>query len=76
MQIRHVRTIEKIAWDGPTWGREDMFPANPDLADVLGRTDLDFENVHLLFVGSQISGCSGSQISQIWPGHLEITTAS
>ena len=36
--------MEKIAWDGPKWGREDLFPANPDLADILGDMDLDFEN--------------------------------
>ena len=35
--------MEKIASDGPKWGREDFFPTNPDLADILGRTDLDFE---------------------------------
>ena len=23
-----------------------MFPTNPDLADILGRTDLDFENLY------------------------------
>ena len=26
--------------DGPKWGQEDFFPTNPDLADILGRTDL------------------------------------
>ena len=34
-----------------------FFPTNPDLADFLGRTDLDFENCYFLdFLGSQISG--------------------
>ena len=34
-----------------------FFPTNPDLADILGRTDLDFENLYFLdFFGSQISG--------------------
>ena len=36
--------MEKMAWDGPKWGREGFFPANPDLADILGDTDFDFEN--------------------------------
>ena len=36
--------MEKIAWDGPKWGREVLFPANPDLADILGDTDFDFED--------------------------------
>ena len=38
--------MEKMAWDGPKWGREDFFPTNPDLADILGRTDLNFENLY------------------------------
>ena len=36
----------KIAWDGPKWGRESLFPANPDLVDILGDTDFEFENFH------------------------------
>ena len=39
--------MEKMAWDGPKWGREDFFLTNPDLANILGRTDLDFENCYL-----------------------------
>ena len=35
--------MEKMAWDAPKWGREDFFSTSPDLADILGRTDLDFE---------------------------------
>ena len=30
--------------DSPKLGQEDFFPTNPNLADILGRTDLDFEN--------------------------------
>ena len=41
--------------DGPKWGQEDFFPTNPDLADILGRTDLDFENFYFLdFLGPKI----------------------
>ena len=36
--------MEKMGPDGPKWGQEDFFLANPDLADILGRTDFDFEN--------------------------------
>ena len=36
--------MQKMAWDGPKWGREVIFPTNPDLADILGRMDFDFEN--------------------------------
>ena len=39
--------MEKMAWGGPKWGQKDSFPTNPDLADILGRTDLDFENFYL-----------------------------
>ena len=41
--------MEQMAWGGPKWGRESLFPANPDLADILGRTDLDFYNFDFLF---------------------------
>ena len=39
-------STQKIAWEGPKWGREVLFPANPDLANILGDTDFDFENLH------------------------------
>ena len=43
--------------DGPKWAQEDFFPTDPDLADILGRSDFDFENFHFWdFFGSQISG--------------------
>ena len=42
----------KIASDGPKWGQEDFFPTNPDLADILGDMDFDFENFYFLdFLG-------------------------
>ena len=47
--------MEKKSWDGPKWGWEGLFPANPDLADILGDTDFDFENLYFLdFLGSQL----------------------
>ena len=33
----------------PQMGPGGFFPTNPDLADTLGRTDLNFENFHLLY---------------------------
>ena len=42
--------MEKMASDGPKWGQEDFFPTNPDLADILGRTDLNFENSYFFFI--------------------------
>ena len=38
--------------EGPKWGQEDFFLANPDLANILGRTDFDFEKFYfLIFLG-------------------------
>ena len=36
--------MQKMGPEGPKWAKEDFFPTNPDLADILGRTDLNFEN--------------------------------
>ena len=41
------RPMEKMIWDGPKQGWEDFFLSNADLADILGRTDLNFENFHV-----------------------------
>ena len=52
-------------------GDRRFFSTNPDLADSLGRTDLDFLLICLIFVGFQISGFPGLQISrfpEICPG--------
>ena len=38
--------MEKMAWDVPKWAPRGGFPADPDLADILGRTDLDFESFY------------------------------
>ena len=38
-----------MAWGGPKWGREGLFPAYPDLADILDDMGLDFENFHFLY---------------------------
>ena len=60
--------MEKMAWDGPKWGQEDFFPTNPDLADILGRTDLDFETFHFFdfldpkFLDFQVPRSQNSQI--------------
>ena len=62
--------MQTIASDGPKWDPRCFFPTNPDLADILGRTDLSFENLNFLclFFGLQISGFRGPQISKTWPG--------
>ena len=52
--------------DGPKWGQEDFFPTNPDLADILGRTDFDFENFYFFdFVGPKFLAWA-----QLGPTHL------
>ena len=41
--------------DGPKWARRIFVPTDPDLADILGDTDFDFENLYFLdFLGSQL----------------------
>ena len=64
--------MEKMAWDGPKWGPRGLFPVHPDLADILGRTDFDLENLYFLIPNFwisrspdlQISGFPGPQISK------------
>ena len=68
--------MEKMAWDGPKWGREDFFPTNPGLANILGRMDLDFEDFyffHLLdpkFLDFQVPRFpkSGLGLGRAWAG--------
>ena len=39
--------MDKLPEMAPQWGQEDLFPTNPDLANILGRTDVNFETFHL-----------------------------
>ena len=41
-------STQKMGWEGPKWGREGFFPAKKNIADILGRTDFDFENFQIL----------------------------
>ena len=53
--------------DGPKWGREEFFPTNPDLADILSRTDFDFENLYFWdFFGSQLGPSLGVAWARAW----------
>ena len=60
----------KMAWDGPKWDPRGLFPANPDLADILGGTDLDFEIFYFFefldpkFLDFQVSRSPTAQISR------------
>ena len=62
--------MQNMALGGPEWGQEDLFPTNPDLADILGRTDLNFENFYVFdffdfkFLDFQVSRFPNSQISR------------
>ena len=50
-------------------GARMFFPTNPELADILADTDLDFGNFYFWdFLGSQISGLGASDRNGI---HLE-----
>ena len=51
-------------------GPGEFFPTNSDLADILGDTDFDFENLifSLDFLGSQILRFPGPRFPEIRPG--------
>ena len=51
----------------PQMGPGGFVPTNPDLADILGRTDLDFDNFDL-FVFFSVHGESGTGWPQMGPG--------
>ena len=49
----------------PLMGPGGFFPTNPDLANVLGKTDFDFEHFYLFeSFGFQIPRFPGAQISR------------
>ena len=55
----------------PRWaqmGPGGFFPTNPDLADILGRTDFDFENFYFLdFLGPHLGPDLGPAWAQLGP---------
>ena len=67
--FRFFRPTQKIGPEGPKWGQEDFFPTNPDLADILGRMDFDFENSYFLdLLGSQLGPNLGPAWARLGPG--------
>ena len=46
--------------DGPKWGQDVFFPTNPNLTDILGRTDFDFDIFFWIF--------SDHKFPEIWLG--------
>ena len=68
------RSMKKLPQMAPNGARR-IFPTNPDLADILGRTDLNFTNFYFFIFWTpncwifrspdlQISGFPGPQISK------------
>ena len=51
-------------WPGMAskWGRKVFIPVNPDLADMLGDMDFEFEICFLILLDSSFFGFPGSQI--------------
>ena len=51
------------------WCREVLFPANPDLADILGDMDLDFGNfIFEMFLDSKFLDFQVPRFKKIWSG--------
>ena len=62
--------------EGPKWGREDVFPTNPDLAHILGRTDFDFENFYFLdFLGPHLGPGLGPPWARAWSTLTDVCQA-
>ena len=63
---------KKIPEMAPNGTRRIFSPTNPDLADILGDTDVDFENVYfsdfLWIPNFPISRFQISKFPEIWPG--------
>ena len=58
--------MEKMAWDGPKWGQEEFFPTNSDLADILGRADLNFENFYFILLDPKFLDFQVSRSPNFW----------
>ena len=59
--------MEKVAPGSPNGARR-FFSTNPDLADILGRTDLDFENFHFWdFLDPTFLDFQVPRFAEIWP---------
>ena len=51
-------------------GPGGFFPTNPDLADILGRTDFDFENFYFLdFLGPKFLAWAHPRGPHVGPVH-------
>ena len=60
---------KKLPGMAPNGAGSFFFPANPNLADILGRTDLNFVIFYFLdFFGSQIFGLGPAWAHPLGPG--------
>ena len=65
--------MEKMAWDGPKWGRDASFPAVPDLADILGDMDFNFDSSYFghfwdfKFPDFQVPRFPKAGLGRAWP---------
>ena len=60
--------------DGPKWDQEDFFPTDPDLADILGRMDLDFENFYFFdFLDPRFLDFQVPRFSNFWISRPQIS---
>ena len=60
--------METMVWNGSKWV-QDFYPANSDLANILGDMDFDFDNLYILIWGipnSQISWFLDFQLARLW----------
>ena len=55
--------------DGPKMGPGGFFPTNPDLPNILGRTDFEFENFYFfVFLDPKFPGLIFPKFPEIWSG--------
>ena len=51
------------------WGQGVFFPTHPDLANIFGDMDFDFDNCHVdVFWVSEFPGSQISKLPEIWLG--------
>ena len=62
------RSMEKMAWDDPKWGREVLFAANPSLADILGDMDFDSDNFQFCIAYSKFLDFQVPRFPKSGPG--------
>ena len=57
--------------NGMNWGREVFFPANPDIADILGDMGFDVDHLYFLFFGIPKFQVRVPRFPEIWPQSVD-----